>query len=338
MPMSDAARLPWSWVRHLVPVFVWLLIAVLGFSGALEAGTAYGPVGSAQRTADAYLARSETKAVAAFAVARTINAAVSFLKSADLSAVVAQVAPMQVLEPVDDLAKQFSDVMVVSIVAIQLQRLLLRISQAWALGVVLPAGCAALALSCIAMQPVGLRLRLAALGRSLVVLALFARFLVPAACLVGHSVTDRFLAGDLDATMHGMQASGGGLDRITGNAVSAAAPPSPPSPPDPGQQGAAPPSLLGRLGAEARQAVGRGESLMSSAQGLVPDRGAINAFVVELPGQIVAAIAIFLVQTVLTPFCVAIFLFVVLRTLFRPVLPGAFPVASGSSKQSFYGV
>ena len=104
--------------RHR-PAFLLFLLALIGFSGGLETGATWGPFGGTQDDVTGYLNSSERKAVEAFAVARTINAAVSFLKSADLSAVVAQVAPLEVLEPVDDLAKQFSDVMVVSIVSMQ---------------------------------------------------------------------------------------------------------------------------------------------------------------------------------------------------------------------------
>jgi hypothetical protein len=122
-------------------------------------------LGAVEQNVTAYLDRSETTAVEAFAVARAINAAVSLLKSADLSAVVAQIAPLQVLEPVDDLAKQFSDVMVVSIVAIQIQRLLLLVSRAWACAVVLPVGCVVLAASVFLPRRVHWRTRLVRLGR-----------------------------------------------------------------------------------------------------------------------------------------------------------------------------
>jgi len=101
-----------------------------------------------------------------------------------------------VLEPVDDLAKQFSDVMVVSIISILVQRLLLAVSQAWALTVFFPVGCVMLALSFGRYRSATLAPRLASLGRSIVLLSLFARFAIIAA---GQSVTavDRFLNAQL---------------------------------------------------------------------------------------------------------------------------------------------
>ena len=122
---------------------------------------------------------------------------------------------MQVLEPVDDLAKQFSDVMVISIVAILLQRLLLGVSQAWAFTCVLPTGCVLLVVSLMLPRWPLFGARLAALGRMLIVLALFARFSVLAAGLAGEVLTAGFLNHDLDSAMAVMQRSGGSLDQFT---------------------------------------------------------------------------------------------------------------------------
>jgi hypothetical protein len=258
------------------PVLWLVLIAILGCSGLLELAVTQGPFAVVEDRVAGYLDRSETKAVEAFAAARTINAAVSVLKSTDLSAVVVQVAPMEVLEPVDDLAKQFSDVMAVSIAAILLQRLILMVSQAWALTIILPAGCALLAASVVASRRFAtFSRRLAALGRSVVLLALFARFVVLAAGWAGDSITERFLAGDLNKAIATMNATGGNLDK--------------------------------------------GQALAGSAQSWVPDRSAIAAMVTGLPDQIVHAIEIFLVQTMITPCLVALFLYGVLRNLLRPM-------------------
>jgi hypothetical protein len=258
------------------PVLWLVLIAILGYSGLLELAVTRGPLAIVEDRVAGYLDRSEAKAVDAFAAGRSINAAVSVLKSTDLSAVVVQIAPMEVLEPVDDLAKQFSDVMAVSICAILLQRLILLVSQAWALTFVLPVGCMLLAASVIVSRRFAtLGLRLAALGRSVVLLALFARFAVLAAGWAGDSITERFLAGDLNQAIATMNAAGGNLDK--------------------------------------------GQALASSAHSWVPDRTAIAAMVTGLPDQVVRAIEIFLVQTMITPLLVALFLYGMLRHAIRPM-------------------
>lgn len=302
-----------------------VVIAFLGFSGALEGLATWGPFGDIQNRVTVYLDSSEKKAVEAFAIARGINAAVSFLKSADLSAVVAQVAPMEVLEPVDDLAKQFSDVMVVSIVSILVQRLILAVSQAWALSVILPVGCLLLACSFGIYRSPAAGLRLAAIGRSVIMLALFGRFSVVAACLVGTGLTNRFLASDLNASMTVMHDSGGNLDQFTAKVVPLTTAPASGSAAGPVRNVGAPPTMLDqfktalRSTANTTQAVfDKGEALVKAASVLLPDRATIEALVVGLPGHIVRAIEIFLVQTLLTPLAIACFLYIQLRNVICP--------------------
>jgi hypothetical protein len=293
------------------PAFWFALLALLGYAGGLELAVSHGPAGSVQTSVTAYLDRSEKKAVEAFAIARTINAAVSLLKSADLSAVVAQVAPMQVLEPVDDLAKQFSDVMVISIVAILLQRLLLGVSQAWAFTCVLPTGCVLLVVSLMLPRWPLFGARLAALGRMLILLALFARFSILAAGLAGEALTAGFLNHDLDSAMAVMQRSGGSLDQFTSQVATHQPPPATP----PGTA-----SLFDRLKNAVQATTTDTQSWLNAARAWVPDAQALNAMVAGLPDQIVKAIAIFLVQTILTPLLAALFLYAVLRQLLRPAL------------------
>lgn len=299
---------------------VWFLIAALGHWGGLDYAASRGPLGSIEKTAVSYLAGSETKAFEAFAVARTIDAAVSVLKSADLSIFVAQVAPMEALEPIDDLSKQFSDVMVLSLVAIMLQQVVLLIAQSWALSLVLPIGCVLLALGALLRGTPRLGIRLAGLGRAVIVLALFARFTVPFAGWIGNEITQKFIASDLDTNLSLMKSAGGNLDQISTSAAASAAATPAPSPP---AQGGASPSLFGKwadgfqtLGTITQSVLARGEAL---AKALLPNKAAIDAFMTSLPRQIVKLIAIFLVQTVLTPFLVGFFFYHVLRRIVGPV-------------------
>jgi hypothetical protein len=312
--------------RGILPAFCLLLLAILGYSGALEWGAARGPFGAVETHVGAYLDRSETTAVEAFAVARAINAAVSLLKSADLSAVVAQIAPLQVLEPVDDLAKQFSDVMVVSIVAIQMQRLLLLVSRAWAFAFLLPVGCVLLAAAFVLPRQMQWHTRLARLGRLAIVAALFARCIVLVAGLVGNGLTQEFLAGDLHDTMSLLRQSGAHLTQITASTT----PPASQTPANAAPAGNPPSSVLDRMASSVKDAlqsakdkteaaVGHGESWVNSASSWVPDPAAINAFLAQVPDRIVRAIEIFLVQTLLTPLLVGLALYGALRAVMRPI-------------------
>jgi hypothetical protein len=312
--------------RRHVPAVMLVVVAVAGFSGGLERLATVGPFGDVQRTVTSYLDRSETKAVEAFAVARAINASVSVLKSADISAVFAQVAPMEVLEPVDDLAKQFSDVMVVSIVSIMVQRLILGMAEAWGLGVVLPIGCVLLVAAAAAYRSPGTCRLLTATGRNLVLLALFARFVVPAAGLAGTVVTQRFLAADLDTSLAVMHDSGGNLTKFT-TAVAPDQPQSAGSAVPPAQDNGATQTqtLLDRFhsamrttAATSQAIIDKGSALMNSARSWVPDKAGIEALVIGLPGHIVKAIEIFLVETILIPLGIALLFYSMLRGIIPP--------------------
>jgi hypothetical protein len=337
-----------AWMRparasraRLATAALLLLMAVLGATGLLERGLHIGPGEVLQRHVVRYLDSSETMALEAFAGARAINAVVSVLKSADLSAVVASFAPLEFLQPIDDLAKQFSDVMLVSITSIFVQRLILMVSQAWALGLVLPVGCVLMALSMQLRRWSGWRERLASTGRTLVILALFARFVVLAAGWLGQGVTDRFLGSDLQTSLSRIGAATSNLHQVsaqlsqtTPGLVGAApaptvpAPPvsttTPPAAPAPAA-GPAPESMLEHFGATLRAAVSgagagirKGIGFVTSAGHVLPSSTSVMAAVADLPQQILRAIEIFLVQTIIMPFAVALVFYALLRGVTRP--------------------
>ena len=299
---------------------VWLIAALLGFSGFFELVATRGPLGYVQNQAIAYLRVSETRAFEAFATARTIDAAVSVLKSVDFSMIVVQAEPMEALDPIDDLSKQFSDVMVLSLIVILAQQLILLIAHAWALTIALPIGCMLLALAGLLYRRAALSLHLAALGRNIVIIALFARFTIPIAGWVGNSITEKFLAGDLSANLQLMNASGGNLDRIS---KKIAYPPNQTTAPSPSSsdQGGAQQSTIAKWMQELQSAKTMIANGTAAVQAMIPDRAAIDAFLTRLPNQIVRVIAIFLVQTIMTPFLVAFLFYSVLRSIIRPIQP-----------------
>jgi hypothetical protein len=283
-------------------------LGFLGLVGGLELAASHGPLGQLQDETVAYLDKAERKATEAFAAGRAINAAASILKSTEVSPIVVKIAPMEVLEPVDDLAKQFSDIMAVSIAALLLQRLVLSISEAWALGILLPAGCLLLLLGLHTGRWPGIGLRLSALGRSVVLLALFVRFVIPIAGWVGDELTEQFLARDLNEAVSTMNASHGSLAATPdANAQPAAAAPA----------RSVPTSWWEALGR-------RSEAALAAAGSWLPDRAGTTAIVTALesvPDQIIKAIEIFLVQTILTPLTVGLLFYYALRSLVRPIRP-----------------
>jgi len=284
-PPNDAIR------RHRIFWSACLILAgILGLTGMLEFAASRGPLGPFQDRTIAYLDTAQRKATEAFAAGRAINAAASILKSTEVSPIVVKIAPMEVLEPVDDLAKQFSDIMAVSIGALLLQRLVLAVSQAWALAILLPAGCILLLAGLHSGRWPGVGLRLSALGRLVILVALFARFVIPIAAWVGDELTQRFLAQDLDVAVSTMNASHGNLAST-----------------DPKDQSAA--------------------EAAPSWWDAIPDRAEIATVTKALqsvPDQIVKAIEIFLVQTILTPLTIGLLFYSALRSLVRPLRPDRF--------------
>ncbi len=293
VPPNDALRR-----RRIFWSVCLILVGILGVTGMLELAASNGPLGRFQDRTIAYLDTAQRKATEAFAAGRAINAAASILKSTEVSPIVVKIAPMEVLEPVDDLAKQFSDIMAISIGALLLQRLVLSVSEAWALGLLLPAGCVLMLVGLHTGRWPGLGLRVSALGRSVILLALFARFVIPIAGWVGDEVTDRFLAHDLNDAVSTMNASHGNLAGATASNQPATE--------------AAPTSLW--------------ESI-EAARSWIPDRAQTEAIVKALesvPDQIVKAIEIFLVQTILTPLTIGLLFYSALRSLVRPLRPDRF--------------
>lgn len=152
-------------------------------------------VGVVQDQARAYLQGATLKAVAAFAAARGLNAAISTLQNSSLSVgvgVSGTLALGQVLDPLNDLIERFSQVMLVSSVALGLQQLLLPLGLWLGTAVLLPA-----AMLCL-VGAVWLRRGnggwLAGMGSRVLVAGLVVWLAVPVAAGAGSTVFEHFLA------------------------------------------------------------------------------------------------------------------------------------------------
>ena len=152
-------------------------------------------VGAVQGEAQSYLQSATLKAVAAFAAARGLNAAISTLQESSLSVgvgVSGNLALGQVLDPLNDLVERFSEVMLISSVALGLQQLLLPLGLWVGTAVLWPA-----ALLCLLGAVwLGRRdgARLAGLGWRVLLAGLVVWLAVPVAAGAGSTVFERFLA------------------------------------------------------------------------------------------------------------------------------------------------
>ncbi len=168
------------------------------------------------------------KAFITFAAARALNAGISLLQSGQVSVqVVGGVSfnPGEVLDPLNDLVEQFSNVMLAATVALGIQKILVAMGAHW----VLPVLVTAVAAVWIAFS---------AFGRTcprwltqLFVLLLMVRFAIPLAMLGTQALSDTFLESEY-------QKSQLALEDVRGKSDAA----SPPA-----QGSAQQPSFLGRL-------------------------------------------------------------------------------------------
>lgn len=136
------------------------------------------------------------RALVAFALARVANAAISFLQDTEVGitplGVGVTLAVGEVLDPVNDLVERFSWVMLLSLTALGVQKVLLEVGPWLSVEVVL-AGALALLL-CGLWWPRRWPYDPAWLGRRLLVLALLVRFCVPFAAYLNQQTYRVFLA------------------------------------------------------------------------------------------------------------------------------------------------
>lgn len=150
------------------------------------------------------------RAVVAFTIAKTINAALSVAEEVTVSGGVGVagvgVSPGQVLDPVDDLIEQFSIAMLIVAVIAQSLEMLLPIGAAWGFGPILATALFALALGVLLGSAGSERAAGASrrFGRALIVLALLFRFGVPAATVATDWVASEFLDGRYAAAQEGI--------------------------------------------------------------------------------------------------------------------------------------
>lgn len=145
--------------------------------------------------AQSYLQEATLKAVAAFAAARGLNAAISTLQGSSITVgvgVSGNLALGEVLDPLNDLVERFSEVMLISSVALGLQQLLLPLGLWVGTTLLLPLGLGCF-LGAIWLGRGGGDW-LAGLGWRVVVAALVVWLLVPVAAGTGNVVFEHFLA------------------------------------------------------------------------------------------------------------------------------------------------
>lgn len=225
----------------ILPAWAWAggfaLLAALCAVGLVEALLGPALLAALDAKAHAVVQDITLRAGAAFAISKTINAALSFAQEVTISGGIgvagASANPARFLEPVNNLVDQFALVMLAAAAAAAVIDVLMTLGGAWGIALFLPVGLGLLAVRWVgeAFGWSGAR-RFGRLGLSVVVLALVARIGLPLAVLLTGTISDQFLAERYDRANAGLQlveeqaeAAAGEAARLEQGAVAAPAEP-----------------------------------------------------------------------------------------------------------------
>lgn len=270
------------------------------------------------------------RALAGFAAARALNAAISLAQGTEISAGLGAsvtVSVGEVLDPVNDMVESFSQLMLLASVAFGIQKVLLLIGQDVLIKLLLTGVLGAWGICCLFR---GKRYRW--LDAALV-LAMMVRFAVPGVTLASDAVYERFLQESYQRSSAALASTTETLSEKTDDMrdvnINASAPdPAPPAEADPPPQAEA--GFLDRMrGAvddnlrELKKAVGRTGDAVGSAAARLDPRDYVDKLeksAAAATDHIVDLMVVFLLQTVLLPLLLLWAMYAVLRG----VLAGVF--------------
>lgn len=191
-----------GYARRIAMLVLVALLALASWSTPLDS--------AAEERVDSML----TRALVTFATARALDGVISVLQSGQVGAQVGvgmSIQPGELLDPVNDLVEQFSDVMLAVTVALGVHKVLLSIGGYWMVPIALSVVAALLVVT-------GMRGGWPRWLSQAFVLLLLVRFAVPVATVGADALFARFLASEYESSQQV-------LDAIEGRSAEAAAPP-----------------------------------------------------------------------------------------------------------------
>jgi hypothetical protein len=152
------------------------------------------------------------RALLSFASARSLNAIISVVQGTEIAVEPAGVGlvftPGQVLDPVNDLVEQFSNLMLVASVSFGIQKVLIGIGAYWLISLLLSLAAIAWALSYVRQQSVS-----GWLSRILVVLVM-TRFAVPVVTIGTDMLFQKFMVADYLTSQQAIDTTSGQLAKL----------------------------------------------------------------------------------------------------------------------------
>ncbi|MDV7340777.1 hypothetical protein RYZ26_14320 [Terasakiella sp. A23] len=157
------------------------------------------PLPAFEQEASDYLADIRERAAYSYAAARTLNATISLLESVDAGVGVVSIQPGQILEPINDMIEQFSDLMLIALASVGVQEILIAVLGDISWTYLLP-----LALLPLLIAPFtkSYQARLNRLGTVLIVSVIATRLLIPTIALGGQVISNTYLKPDYDQAIH----------------------------------------------------------------------------------------------------------------------------------------
>lgn len=234
------------------------------------------------------------KAFVTFATARALNAGISFLQSGQVSVPVLgglSAHPGEVLDPLNDLVEQFSNVMLAATVALGIQQILLAVGAHWLLPVLI-ASVASLVVCFIAWRGTCPRWISQAF-----VLLLMVRFAVPLATLGTEALSATFLKGEYERSQDALR-------DVHGKSEEA-----------------------GRMSPANESAPGLWDRFKRGVSDLGDIRERLSALkkaADQLAERVTMMIVVFLFETVIFPLSILWLLYMAAKAVFRPSVPSAY--------------
>jgi hypothetical protein len=182
-------------MRARVATIVLVVAVLLAWSGVLD------------RVASSELDAAFKRSFATFAIARSLNGAISLLQDADVSVspagVGVTVSPGELLDPLNDLLEQFSTLAFTALTALGIQKFALQLSDSLLLNLLLSIAAAGWLVSVHWLRAIALR----PLATRLLAFALALRFLVPGFALATALVDRTLLTPEFEAAKAALQIS-----------------------------------------------------------------------------------------------------------------------------------
>jgi hypothetical protein len=198
-------------------------LALLCLTGVMESRVISGVLHPLDAAADSYSARSMRDSVVVFGSAKTINAGISLIKSADFSAgafISASFNPFEVLDPIDDLIEKFADILLLVTIFNGLLKAAVEVGQIW--GVFVAGGAFLLATVAFLMHWIapGKAAMFARLTALLTIIAIMLRVGIPAAITCSGLVSDTVLGAQFEQARASLEAVAASLaPPVTGRSV-----------------------------------------------------------------------------------------------------------------------